>query len=224
MGCSGISKLRLVREAMAPVRRAAAQDEDKFRQHPHDKDDLEQEAMLALLKARGRYDPARSKLSTFASLVAKRQFIDLLRVSSRSRGRDTKFATEKSAMEGATEPSLRHEPEADLAEWLGNIHRQIRQRFTSHHVPITQRFSSSTVPVQFYGRRGKPLAIDLAQAGAVVALKRHRQLTYRGVSLLLEQHPELRAAMGLSTIPTASYIYRAEKALATIKFQRPQHV
>jgi len=50
-----------------------------------DREDLEQEALVGLWLASGRYDPTRATLKTFVERVAERQFASLLRRRNRLR-------------------------------------------------------------------------------------------------------------------------------------------
>lgn len=172
-----------------------------------DKDFLIDEGLDAARKAWGTYDRRKGQPSTFIHRVAVCRIIDLLRSENRRVARDTAWVMQKP---GVTYLDLEDEPSPawdDLTEWLGNIHRMIRRNFATYGVPL-----------KLTGYRGRPFTYDRVQASALLALKKHKKLSIRGLAMLLDSRPDLLAAIGLQEVPSHGYLASLELSVQQIDF------
>lgn len=169
-----------------------------------DKDFLIDEGLDAARKAWGTYDRRKGQPSTFIHRVAVCRIIDLLRSENRRVARDTAWVMQKP---GVTHLEIEEDapPVDDLAEWLAEIHRMIRRNFTTFGVALR-------LP------KAKLGTIDRAQAAALLALKKKKNLTCRGAEMLLAARPDLCRAIGLPYPPGFMFFSRVEESVSVIRF------
>jgi hypothetical protein len=170
-------------------------------------DDLHSEALGAAHRGFARFDPTRSSFSTFVTLCAGRRLLtlarDLGRRARRERtGQEIRIALQK--------PDREHVEPDDLADWLGQTHRQIRLIYKTMMMPLR-------------APRARPDYPDRAQRAALLLLKNRLSASNRGLAFVLRTRPELLAALHLSSPLSFGTISRLENSVAlSAKGQRSE--
>jgi hypothetical protein len=193
----------------------------------HDADDLFSEARDACERAWPRFDPDKSSVSTFISIIAHRRLISLYRSCARRATREARVAVMGEAVTPANEPT-----DADdraltaLAEWADAQDAEARadgllgglgeDQTIEDWAGTVYRQAKRTFPA-YPDRRGRKW-YSTPQAVTCVLLIRKYGWTTREAERQFADSPDLCRALQLRRVPDHSWFARAGK-FATRNFR-----
>lgn len=159
-----------------------------------DRDDLVQEATVAVMLALGSYDKSKGAVSTFTYLVASRTIIDLHRARTRTGERETKVVEMKPT---SVDPVEIAEPAGVEERWSLPL-----KEFAAE----TYRRNIFIVPKRRPGRG--PQTYSPIVAATLIDLKARTKSSYRGLEMMLTERSELRESLRLKTVPSFMTLQR----------------
>lgn len=170
-----------------------------------DRDDLHNEALFAVAKAfaEGKYDPSKSRPSTFITTVAHRQLMDMRRRRSGDARRQDVVRAELLADPDAGsvhDDAVALEGE-DLVDYAAGVYATAARQLRDAEVP----------------RLGRPMRLDLPQRVTLLAVMVRTGSTSRGIVKLLRGQPALRRAIGLTRIPDHKFFARLKRSQRLLK-------
>jgi hypothetical protein len=175
-----------------------------YRDFPElDSEDLVQECLRHILRARPTYDAAKGSWSHFCTVIAERKISNLVRNRGRAGLRDARRAAATApaycidvADEIAEANGTDSAAPIPLAEWLGKIHRAAKRQLAGEDCPRRLQRSGRTF-------------FNVAQVVAAFALRERFTLSSAAAFTLFAQRADLRAAVRFLHVPSASWFDRS---------------
>jgi DNA-directed RNA polymerase specialized sigma24 family protein len=158
-------------------------------------EDLVQECLQHILRAKPGYDPDLASWSHFCTMIAERKLSNLVRDRRRVAQRDARRAA-STAPEYCHEPGEGQATAIPLADWLGKIHRAAKRQLAGEDCPRRLRRSGRTF-------------FNVAQVVAAFTLRERFKLSSEAAFALFAARADLRAAVRFLHVPSPSWFDRS---------------